>query len=405
MSRDKPVASAFNLVRPEYADNSINAAIAKGRLTQQDADLIKAFCAEMQATNDISIQRVNKLTFTLVSLRRFVGEYSKNTITDLHKAIPTIKNAVNEKGKPYKQNTIVDFIKILKQFYTWAIINNHSSIPLEKVRAIKNPSKDAMTKTAADLITPDELSRFIQACLSDRDRALFMMLYEGGFRIGELGTLTWSQVKFDDYGVVVNVNFKTNKPRYVRLIMSVGYLAKWKSIYPEVPEGSALVFLTKRDKPLTHGSVSRSIDRIIIRAGIERHITSHFFRHTRVTDLMKQGMAQSVISQIMWGSVDSRMFKTYLHLTGLDVDNEVLRLYGIEPQKKAKEQQMTPKQCPHCQTVNPPFSGYCYVCGHQLTDDAAAQFTTLRRISEDKPEIMLRLAQERMAQNQMQVPT
>ncbi len=52
------------------------------------------------------------------------------------------------------------------------------------------------------------------------------MLYEGGFRVGIIGTMRWGDVKFDRYGVIVNVNFKTGIPRYVRIIMGKEYLAQ-----------------------------------------------------------------------------------------------------------------------------------------------------------------------------------
>jgi len=44
------------------------------------------------------------------------------------------------------------------------------------------------------------------------------------FRIGEIGKMKWGDVNFDKNGVTVNVNFKTGKPRYIRLIMAVEYL-------------------------------------------------------------------------------------------------------------------------------------------------------------------------------------
>jgi len=388
---------AFNLVRPEYADHSLQKALSAGLISSRDVYLIQSFCAEIQATNDISIPRVNKITYTLVRLRLFVGEYEKNTISDIHRAIPLIKNAKSDRDKEYKQNTIVDFIKILKQFYTWAIHNNYSTIELEKLKAIKNPKKDAMTKCAADLLTTDELSAFIKACISDRDRAFFMTLYEGGFRVGELGTLTWNKVKFDQYGAVVNVDFKTDKPRYIRLIMSQEYLAKWRSVYPGIPDGTNLVFLNKNRKPLSHAQVLKQIERIRARAGIKKHITPHLFRHGRITDLVKEGMQESVVKQMMWGSVETRMFQTYLHLTGQDIDNEVLRLYGIETPAKIKEHKLSPRQCTHCQTINPPISDFCFRCGFQLTEEADADMGTLKRISEDNPMILLKLAQQRVA--------
>jgi integrase len=47
----------------------------------------------------------------------------------------------------------------------------------------------------------------VGACTRNSDRAIIMMLYECGFRIGEIGGVKW--------GVIASVNFKTGKPRYV----------------------------------------------------------------------------------------------------------------------------------------------------------------------------------------------
>ena len=60
--------------------------------------------------------------------------------------------------------------------------------------------------------------------LSDSDKALIAMLYEGGFRISELGTMTLKDVSFDRYGVLAMVNGKTGMRRE-RLIWSMPYVA------------------------------------------------------------------------------------------------------------------------------------------------------------------------------------
>ena len=89
-----------------------------------------------------------------------------------------------------------------------------------------------MTKTASDLLTTDEITQMMNSCIRSIDRAIIMMLYEGGFRIGEIGMMKWGDLTFDKWGVIVNVNFKTNKPRYIRLVMAREYIATWKNDYP-----------------------------------------------------------------------------------------------------------------------------------------------------------------------------
>ena len=72
-----------------------------------------------------------------------------------------------------------------------------------------------MTKVASDLLKPDEIIAMVKACKQNVDRALIMMLYEGGFRIGEIGKMKWGDVNFDKNGATVNVNFKPGKPRII----------------------------------------------------------------------------------------------------------------------------------------------------------------------------------------------
>ncbi len=177
-SRDR----AFHCQKPEYADHSIDVAIAEKRLTPEDAQLIRAFIVELKATRGIGTGRANKIIFTLVSWRRYLGPFRANTLTDLYQGINKLKT-VKINDRPYKQNTQRDFLNFIKRFYVWLINHQYSSIPKETVLQIKVPRTDTMTKTAEMMLTEDEVRAMINACMNSRDRALIATLYEGGFRI------------------------------------------------------------------------------------------------------------------------------------------------------------------------------------------------------------------------------
>jgi site-specific recombinase XerD len=368
----------------EYGINSINHAVTRGQLTDKDAELIKSFTSELQATVGVTVSRSNKIIYTLVGWRRFIAKpFNECTITDIHKAIPELKRGTSTRGKPFKSNTISDFLKVLKQFYTWMSKYRHSKIPLERIRDIKAPGRDNMTTVANDLLSSDEVQQMVRACKRDVDRALIMTTYEGGFRIGEMGQLRWGDLSFDSYGVVANVNFKTQKPRYVRLVMAQEFLARWRAGYPGTPEGNALVFVNRNGEPLTHGQVRLQFRRIADRAGITKRVNPHIFRHSRITHLIQQGAAESVVKAVMWGSQDSRMLKTYLHLTGQDVDKEMLRLYGIETPNKKRERGLKPIQCPHCKFTNSPLTNFCNSCGRSLTEEGHDEEEEVRKFAAD----------------------
>lgn len=387
MARD---VSAFNLVRVEYADNSIQRSIRQKRFTVKDGELVRAFTSELQATDGISVSRANKITYTLVAWRRFLTKpFNTCIIADVHTAIPTLKAGKTNLGKPYKPNTISDFLKILKQFFTWMIKNKHSKIPIDKIQDLRAPGRDPMTTTANDLLTPDEVQQMINSCKRDVDRAMLWTLYEGAFRIGEIGLMKWGDLTFDSHGVIVNVSFKTDKPRYVRIIMATEHIARWRASYPGKAEGDALVFVNRNGEPFSHAQVRKQIRVIANRAGINKRVNPHVFRHSRITHLIRQGAAESVVKAVCWGSQDSRMLKTYLHLTGSDIDKEMLKLYGIEtPQKKA-ERGLKPVQCPHCKIVNPPNNAFCSSCGRSLTEEAEQEIDEVRRFAKSPAKLRM----------------
>ena len=93
----------FHHIKPEYAPRSLANALQEGRITADDRTLIENHVAWVAVTSNISPGRVNKLTFNLVKMRRFLGPYRTNTINDIYAGISHLKNA-RVKGHPYSGN-------------------------------------------------------------------------------------------------------------------------------------------------------------------------------------------------------------------------------------------------------------------------------------------------------------
>jgi len=390
---------SFHAIKDSYSDTSLDHAGEKGTILPSDAAFIQEYIGELRASRNISVGRKNKIVFTLVGWRRFIGPFDTLTIAEVYEGISKLKTGTSTRGEPFKQNTLRDFVTIFKAFALWLIENQYSTLPESKIRKLQSPKKDTMTKTAADLLTPEEITTMVEVCSRSIDRAIIIMLYEGGFRIGELGNLKWGDLKFDEYGIIVNVRFKTEKPRYLRLVMAREHLAKWRSDYPFKPEGENLVFITERKTPLTHASIQKQLKRIAERAKIDKHVTPHVFRHSRITHMIKEGIPDSVIKLMMWGSISSVMFDTYAHLVGADVDAAILKSYGIMAPngEKPKETRLEPHQCEYCYTVNAPMSKYCSQCGRPLDPAAAMKLqekTQMARDSPDYQELLTRLKKD-----------
>ncbi|MFA5295342.1 MAG: hypothetical protein WC382_07495 [Methanoregulaceae archaeon] len=74
------------------------------------------------------------------------------------------------------------------------------------------------------------------------------------------------------------------------------------------------------------------------------------------------------------------MLKTYAHLTGLDIDTEISRLYGLDAgQSTVRHEKLEPIVCPTCTLVNPPGEDYCRNCMEPLTPEAIAEEESVHR--------------------------
>ena len=178
----------FHNFKADYQDHSLTNATIKGHITPTDADLISAFVAERKITNNIGMKRSLKITSNLITVRRFVPPFKDLTIPALYRGVEKIHHGNSSKERQFSQNTRIDHIRILKQFCMWLVENKEIDLPEKKIKAIKQPKK-LTTKNASDLLTGDEVQALISVCQTSRDRALIMTLYEGGFRVGELGEM------------------------------------------------------------------------------------------------------------------------------------------------------------------------------------------------------------------------
>lgn len=359
----------------------------RGDLTADDEDLITRYLVERRAARNISIGRVNKIIFQLMVWRKFGPAFRGTTIEDLYKGIDALLES------EYKQNSKYDTVSIIKPFFLWLIEEGIcTKIPEKKLSAIRRPPLDTMTKTVEDLLSYDDLQKIMDSCRRSRDRALVMTLYEGGLRIGEAGGLEWGDVKFDDWGAIINVNKKTMKPRYVRLILAREHLANWKRDYTRKPiEAGSRVFITSLRNDPRYESLFKQLRRIVKRAGITKRVSPHTFRHSRITHLIQEGVQESVIKMMMWGSLTTDQLKTYAHLTNADIDRGILEAAGITRPIRHKSKALKPQQCSTCGQVLGPSVQFCPTCGTDLSEAGRMSSEQAKRWLLQNRETLIRL--------------
>jgi site-specific recombinase XerD len=373
--------------------HTLDNAVKNRFITETEYALLKEYLHEMQARDQLSENRVQKLITTLLGWRKnrlLTTEYHLLEMKDLYSGIINLRSTKNQKGRPFSQNTQYDYVTILKKFLIWTVKKQiNPRLNETEIKEIKNPAQDNDVTHPDEILDPDDITKMITACLNSRDRAIISVHYEAATRIGELGRLQWRDVLWDEYGAQVRItDTKTKKYRQVRITSGIScqYLTAWRNDYPGTPEGSNFVFVSlDRGHPITYGSYYKLFKTLAARAKIQKPISTHIFRKSRGTHLIEQGLPISNLIEMMWGNQSTRQIKTYVKLSPVEQDRVMLQHSGVisDEQSKAKERRMSGRICPECHTQNTVTSRFCDHCGTPLDDETIREAEILRQAMKD----------------------
>jgi site-specific recombinase XerD len=327
-------------------------------LSKENIELIKDFVHSCYIEN-LSDPRILRYIATLKSIALLMNkDFDKATKKDIEYLLILInKKTQSEAGRHEYKIT-------LKKFYKWLSKGDESKLTKWFTTNIKNKDK----KLPEDMLTEEEIIKMINATPNTRDKAMIGLLWDIGARIGEVGTLKLKHIKFDEYGAVIIVNGKTG-PRRVRAVWSVSYLMNWLEEHPEKDNLEAPLWfnLSRRKKGLEgmrYDAIRMQLQRAAEAAGIKKRVHIHLFRHSRAT-YMANHLTEAQMNMHFGWVQGSNMPSIYVHLSGRDVDQAILKANGIE----IKEDENKPKTnvCPRCKNINTPNNLFCYKCGAVLT--------------------------------------
>ena len=221
-----------------------------------------------------------------------------------------------------------DYKVTLKKFYKWL---NGGEEP-STVKWIRTTLQKQDRKLPEDMLTEDEVKQMIDATTNKRDKAIIALLWDIGARVGEVGSLRIKHVKFDDLGGVIIVNGKTG-PRRVRAVWSVDYLQNWLEEHPgkNDPEAPLWFNFPKKAEELEsmqYDAIRMRLNKISKKAGINKKIHPHLFRHSRCT-YMANYLTEAQMNAYFGWVQGSGMPSVYVHLSGRDIDDAVLKANGI----------------------------------------------------------------------------
>ena len=215
---------------------------------------------------------------------------------------------INQKGASQARQ-----LSGLKSFFNYLLLNDKiESAPTEFVVAPK-PSRHL-----PDVLTIEEVESIINAIPCDtkkgrRDRAMLELLYSCGLRVSELTALRLSDLFFGEG--YIRVIGKGDKQRLV----PIGGVARERIMLymddrrTDDTKGQDILFLNNRGKALTRVMVFYVIRDAVERAGIEKTVSPHIFRHSFATHLLEGGASIRQVQEML-GHESIVTTEIYTHL-------------------------------------------------------------------------------------------
>lgn len=234
----------------------------------------------------------------------------------------TIEQYITDLHKKYKQKTIKRKIASIKAFYSY----------LEEEELVEqNPFRKIKVKFKETIILPriipreeiEQLLNYIYASISSlsgiqykhtlRDAAVIEVFFATGARVYEISNIRAENINLNSG--LIRIMGKGGKERYIQ-ISNTAVLDILRKYYaenePEIKK-SGYFFINNRGKRYTEQSIRLMLKKYTLKAGIQRKITPHMFRHSFATYLIEEGVDVSCVQQIL-GHSSIKTTQIYIHV-------------------------------------------------------------------------------------------
>ncbi len=185
-------------------------------------------------------------------------------------------------------------------------------------RALKLPGfRDEL---AERILGETEVLRIISLEPNPRNRAILLTFYAGGFRVSEICSLKWRHLQERDKAGQITVFGKGDKTRTVLIPQSV-----WDTLMTLQGDASAdaPVFLSRKRWHLDESAVWRIVKKATKRAGINKDVSCHWFRHAHASHALDRGCPIHLVQATLGHSSISTTGR-YLHARPTDSSGNYL---------------------------------------------------------------------------------
>lgn len=233
----------------------------------------------------------------------------------LWKADDVTKYIIKMKDEGYSEFTIEMRKALIKAFFVW--IGKEKLVNDLEIRLPKRKLK------STEILLPDDVNKMIAVADDNQMKALLSFMFESGARISEILNIKVKDLK-EEPGLGLRVLIpatKTGEDYRPCLCISSAQYIRNHVLYPARKQEDPLFDYN----PVT---VWSELKRIGKKAGIDKPLSAHKFRHAQATYMTRKGYQESIIRKKLGWTDDSQMIARYTHLDGEDVINATAEKEG-----------------------------------------------------------------------------
>ena len=185
-----------------------------------------------------------------------------------------------------------------------------------------------------DTLSFDDVDKIINAIdvsndLGKRNKCMIEVLYGCGLRVSELIDLKISNINFKE--LYLKVEGKGDKTRYVPLAKFTAklikeYISEVRSKYKINKKCEDILFLNSRGSAMSRVIVFIIIKELTEKAGINKKISPHTFRHSFATHLLQNGADLRYIQEML-GHSSITTTEIYTHLKNEELRDVILNYH------------------------------------------------------------------------------
>jgi integrase/recombinase XerD len=291
--------------------------------------LLEGFCQDCQMRN---IKSIKPYAAYVKQYLELLASRSKDPYNVDKSDLKAYLSSLRQRG--LKQASIEKAFTALSSFYTYMVdeeLISSNPVASFKRRYLRKYKGENASETR-QIISVEQASLLVNSTLSSRDKAILVLLFKTGMRIGELCSLDVGDIDFENLALRLKPTAKRSNRLLVFDSEAEYVLRAWLQFRKDKnKKGTPALFLSREGLRISLAQIEYIVEKHASRVGLhnpgsrrlEDRFTPHCCRHWFTTHLIRAGMPRDFVKELR-GDVRHEAIDIYNHIDKKELKDSYL---------------------------------------------------------------------------------